>query len=233
MLAAVRSCFLLLVPALLAAVTLPMQAQILGPSASVTSPGFGGRAVNGVPATVTSFGRDGYGANWLNFGNCCANFFLPGESNLRRGTSDHRRHHRDRDAVVGVIEPAYIPYALGEEDEEEDAPDSRAEAPSDGQNLYGAAPRPHRDSTAKSSAASSESNDPPAPVAIQPSTVLVFRDGHTANVVNYAIVGDTLFDFEDDRTRKILLADLDLAATHKANDDRGVDFQIPGGDKGQ
>ena len=48
-----------------------------------------------------------------------------------------------------------------------------------------------------------------------------------ATVVNYAIVGDTLFDFGDGRTRKILLADLDLPATHKVNDDRGVDFQVP------
>jgi hypothetical protein len=40
-------------------------------------------------------------------------------------------------------------------------------------------------------------------------------------------VGDTLFDFGAGRTHKILLADLDLAATRKANDDRGVDFQIP------
>jgi hypothetical protein len=46
-------------------------------------------------------------------------------------------------------------------------------------------------------------------------------------VLNYAIVGDTLFDFADGRTKKILLADLDLPATRKANDDNGVDFQIP------
>ncbi len=64
-------------------------------------------------------------------------------------------------------------------------------------------------------------------MTIQPSTVLVFRDGHQSDVVNYAIVGDTLFDFGAGRTRKILLADLDLTATQKANDDRGVDFQVP------
>ena len=57
--------------------------------------------------------------------------------------------------------------------------------------------------------------------------MLVFKDGHKSDVVNYAIVGDTLFDFGDGRTRKIRLADLDLPATQKANDDRGVDFQVP------
>jgi hypothetical protein len=72
-------------------------------------------------------------------------------------------------------------------------------------------------------------NQAEAPVAAQPSTVLVFKDGHRSEVFNYAVVGDTLFDFSADRTRKILLADLDLPATQRANDDRGVDFQIPAG----
>jgi hypothetical protein len=70
-------------------------------------------------------------------------------------------------------------------------------------------------------------------VSAQPYTVLVFKDGHQSDVLNYAIVGDTLFDFAEGRTRKILLADLDLKATQKANDDRGVDFQIPPAPIGQ
>jgi len=44
---------------------------------------------------------------------------------------------------------------------------------------------------------------------------------------NYAIVGDTLFDFSGDRTHKILLADLDIPATQKANDASGVEFKLP------
>ena len=38
-----------------------------------------------------------------------------------------------------------------------------------------------------------------------------------------------LFDFDEGRTRRIPLTDLDLPATLKVNDDRGVDFQIPAG----
>lgn len=64
-------------------------------------------------------------------------------------------------------------------------------------------------------------------VIAQPTTVLVFKDGHRSEVVNYAIVGETLFDFAEDRTHKILLADLDLPATRRANDDRGVEFKLP------
>ncbi|MGC1499545.1 MAG: hypothetical protein WA800_06070 [Terriglobales bacterium] len=69
--------------------------------------------------------------------------------------------------------------------------------------------------------------EPPDPVVVQPTTVLVFKDGHRSEVVNYAIVGDTLFDFSGDRTHKIAIADLDLAATQKANDASGVEFKLP------
>jgi hypothetical protein len=69
--------------------------------------------------------------------------------------------------------------------------------------------------------------EPPEPVVAQPTTVLVFKDGHRSEVVNYAIVGDTLFDFSGDRTHKIPIADLDLAATQRANDASGVEFKLP------
>jgi len=72
--------------------------------------------------------------------------------------------------------------------------------------------------------------NPPEPVVAQPTTVLVFKDGHRSEVVNYAIVGDTLFDFSGDRARKILIADLDIAATQKANDAAGVEFKLPPGE---
>jgi len=59
-------------------------------------------------------------------------------------------------------------------------------------------------------------------------TELVFRDKHTEEVQNYAIVGQTLWILNAQRARKIPLAELDIPATKKANDDRGVDFQLPG-----
>jgi hypothetical protein len=63
----------------------------------------------------------------------------------------------------------------------------------------------------------------------EPSTVLVFRDQRKQEVQNYAIVGQTLFSFSGPRTQKIPIVDLDLAATAKANDARGVDFKVPAG----
>jgi hypothetical protein len=68
---------------------------------------------------------------------------------------------------------------------------------------------------------------------VVPDTVLVFRDQHKQDVQNYAIVGQTLWNFAPQRTQKIPLADLDLPATTKANDERGVDFRLPGAHEGQ
>jgi hypothetical protein len=62
---------------------------------------------------------------------------------------------------------------------------------------------------------------------LQP-TQLVFRDKHTEEVQNYAIVGETLWILNAQRARKIPLTELDIPATKKANDDRGVEFQLPG-----
>jgi hypothetical protein len=57
--------------------------------------------------------------------------------------------------------------------------------------------------------------------------VLVFRDGTQKEVENYAIFGSTLFAFVPEGTNKIRIADLNLPATQKANEERGIDFQLP------
>ncbi len=62
----------------------------------------------------------------------------------------------------------------------------------------------------------------------EPATALVFRDQHVEEVRNYAIAGGTLWVLNEQAAKKIPLANLDLAATVKMNDDRGVDFQVPG-----
>ena len=77
---------------------------------------------------------------------------------------------------------------------------------------------------------------PPAPARPEPAkaqtsadlpVILVYMDKHIEEVKNYAVVGETLWAFGD-RTKKIPLMDIDLAATGKLNDERGVDFQVPG-----
>lgn len=59
-----------------------------------------------------------------------------------------------------------------------------------------------------------------------PATVFIFKDGHQMETRNYAIMGETLFDFSGNGLKKIQLSDLDATATTKANDDRGVSVKL-------
>jgi hypothetical protein len=74
---------------------------------------------------------------------------------------------------------------------------------------------------------------PPPPrqptAAVKPGqpTTLVFRDGKTEDVQNYAVVGRTLWIFSEQRARKIPLDQIDLPTTEKINEDQGVDFLAP------
>ena len=60
-----------------------------------------------------------------------------------------------------------------------------------------------------------------------PTTILVFRDGHRSEIQNYAVVGQTLWLFTEQRARKIPVSDLDVETTKKVNADRGVEFRLP------
>lgn len=73
-----------------------------------------------------------------------------------------------------------------------------------------------------------------APAAPQPAaqsksvpTVFVYRDGHSIEVHNYAIFDQTLWVFGAATTRKIPLSAINLPATLKLNEDRGVDVSLP------
>jgi hypothetical protein len=54
--------------------------------------------------------------------------------------------------------------------------------------------------------------------------VFVYRDGQQVEARDYAVLGETLWIYEDGATRKIPLAWLDLDQTRKLNDERGIDF---------
>ena len=58
-------------------------------------------------------------------------------------------------------------------------------------------------------------------------TILVFRDGRRSEVKNFAIVGQTLWVFTEQRARKIPVSDLNVEATKEVNAGRGVDFRLP------
>jgi hypothetical protein len=67
----------------------------------------------------------------------------------------------------------------------------------------------------------------PEPDDVGPMTVLVFRDGTRKEVKNYAIMGKELIVLGSGSLRRVQLADLDLPATTKENDGRGLDFRLP------
>lgn len=64
--------------------------------------------------------------------------------------------------------------------------------------------------------------------------VIVYRDGHSEELSSYSIIGPVIYTKGDywssgNWTRKIQIADLDLPATLKQNQDRGVKFELPSG----
>jgi hypothetical protein len=65
-------------------------------------------------------------------------------------------------------------------------------------------------------------------LASEDAITLIFKDGRPPEQVhNYALTRTTLYVINGGRRRDIPVADLDLAATIKANQNAGVDFQLP------
>lgn len=94
--------------------------------------------------------------------------------------------------------------------------------------------RDERSYTAHSYSRSAHHENEEQQSAVAPApTLLIFRDGHQKEVGNYAIVGQNLLDLTPQHHAKIPLSDLDVPATVKANDDRGVTFRVPGAQEGQ
>jgi hypothetical protein len=89
-------------------------------------------------------------------------------------------------------------------------------------------------SEATSATAGASRKQPITPVEELPATVIVFRDGRSEELSGYSIIGSTLYAKADyfstgEWTRKIPLATIDIAATTKQNQDRGVKFDLPSG----
>jgi hypothetical protein len=213
------------------------QGNTTGVPPSVTSLGFGGSTgPRGVLPSVTSLPKNNAGYSGSAFG--AYNLFLPSypdptwQHHKGKDKKDKSKKPPDNGALVGVLEPAYIPVAVpyadqGDADDDADDNSPQASTAQDFDPGLQDPAMPRRRTSHRVPEADAEDPGQPEQPDMQPSTVLVFKDGHQSDVLNYAIVGDTLFDFADGRTKKILLADLDLPATRKANDDRGVDFQLP------
>jgi hypothetical protein len=204
-------------------------AQINGAPPSVTSLGFGGQngSIHGTAPSVTSLGPRGYTPGRSSFPSG-ATIFGPSRGNIN---GHHHPHGQGYYPWGGY-------YAVPYYDDES----AYADAPTDDEYNGGptifdrrgpGTPAPRPPDVAGSNYASDRQSDAPAPeptpASDPPQTVLIFKDGHQLEVANYAIVGDSLFDLTEGRRHKIALSDLNLTATSKQNEDRGIDFQLPSG----
>jgi hypothetical protein len=207
---------------------------------------FGGATINGVPPSVTSFGFGGHpgfhgvpaSVTSLNFGNAPVHVH-PG----RVGNFGFGNHHRGSRFANPLYGSYYMPYAYPVYVMDPGVDDTMEEDAYQGGPTIFDRRGPVREYVEREREPDyrSELNQPreeaqqpaaePQPVADQPNTVLVFKDGHQQEVGNYAIVGATLYDLTDGRTKKVALAELDVAATVKQNDNRGIDFRIPAGSR--
>jgi len=103
---------------------------------------------------------------------------------------------------------------------------------SQGQSATGAQPDYSERSNGRS--APSVRNSAGQPPRELPPAVLVFRDGRKEEVSSYTIVGGTMYTKADywtsgSWTKEIRIADLDLPATLRLNQERGVKFALPAG----
>lgn len=236
--------------------SLSASAQANGVPPSVTSFGFGGHpGFNGVAPSVTSVGPHGavpaHPVHPRPFQPQAGG--QPGHHRTHDGNNGH--HHDGNSGSVYYV-PYYVPY-YPETDYDgpvaDEAPPQAMPEPYEGgptifdrrgtgeraANDYvpdkprAAAPRPPAPTAAPEEAppAATRAADPPVAgsesvTALQP-TILIFKDGHKQQISNYAIVGANLYDLTPGRRQKVPIADLDLVATQKANDEEGNDFKLP------
>lgn len=238
---AVRRTFLMTVCAAL--VALGASGQVNGVPPSVTSLGPGRSFAP--PASVTSLGPRGFTNAPILLG--APIHFQPG---LHRG--GHIGFSRHRGSIAPIIIPYAVPVYYGSEVGYDVAPESAPAPPDMGPDMsmerrlavpmaspqemspeaesrYGT----HYLDQRETAAAPAQPQQSPSISARQsaaepePETILVFKDGHQLQITNYAIQGATLFNLSGEGPRKIALADLDMDATAKANDDRGINFKLP------
>ncbi len=230
-------------------------AQIKGTPASVTSAG--AHSGHGIPASVTSLGPHGFGpagsfggsATFAHGKSTIAGPWPRPRPGYGSTCYNCRRYPVAYPAYIPYV-PTYLQYGMEEplvqpgveyQTGQVGTPANVYEPPpadvTEGSNRYGNHYLDDREARRREEPAVSVTTGsarPPQPeredtaaAPEEPPTVLVFKDGHQREVHNYAIIGTTLWDLSDHLTRKIPLAEIDLDATTKLNDERGTPFRYP------
>ncbi|MBZ5569723.1 MAG: hypothetical protein LAN64_17990 [Acidobacteriia bacterium] len=241
--------------AALTLIALPAMGQIRGMPASVTSMAPGRSSNPGPPASVTSLGPHGYPTNCSAGGisplissalGCTPIQFTTGyyspDPRDRGRVNQHPRRHNQGSSYYPVYVPYAYPVAVAVEPEEEQEAEPDPPAPTIFEHRATSERMPADNSRYGTHYLDARESQKPEPVPevsdnrVMPSTtpaqeqfpvLLIYRDGHEQEVRNYAIVGQTLYDLGAFVAHRVPLADLNLPATIKANDDRGVEFALP------
>ena len=232
------------------------RAQTKGVAPSVTSQGFGNHSKTAVvptgpPASITSLGPRGFTRPCVGPG---ATPLIPAALGCQDPTAPMppNRHRHPRNNFGYGYGYGYAPYYdnsdMGTYAENGNYPDASAmpepeppaptifenRPPAEGSYTYKAGYGDHYlDSRERARPAEAPAAPPAEPVNSVGARddgnpiVLVFRDGHVQTVMNYAIVGQTLYDLNGSYAKKIPLAALDLPATVQANEEQGVEFKLP------
>ena len=204
-----------------------------GAAASASFSGGGGHAAGG--AGAASSGSHGSSSSSTTSSGTPSSGPHAGPHSNPPGESDHHPHHQGEYAGT-VLYAVPFPYA-GDDSAADNNDDANADADDDADYQGGPTVFDRRGLGAESYVPPVEDAPQPYPVANayakpadetpQRPTTLVFTDGHTMEVGNYAIVGETLFDLTPGHARRVALAQLDLERTRQENEDHGVVFELP------
>ncbi len=164
------------------------------------------------------------------------NFFLvpsllSGGMNGGMNNSEDQPRPGAQPLMIELRGDRYVRVSGGEESSNNDSPSANYQQPpiASAKNVHASPARPDVISPEIGSAST-------APVRsaedLQPA-VLIYRDGHTESVRDYAITGGMLYargDYYTDGywTKTVALANLNIPATLASNADRGVKFVLPG-----
>jgi len=198
-------------------------ARVAPPTAARVAPP---TAVSVPPPTGAAFIHSGFAPGSANVNHPFPH--SPGSSHASHNQHPHP-HTANGTAYYPYVYALPVPYAVDVSDADTPGDDQDAEYQG-GPTVFdrrGSGPDSYVPPSPGSDSPVAQSDPDPATEAPQPPTTLVFKDGRQLEVSNYAIVSQTLYDLTPGHPRKIALADLDLPATQKQNDDHGVVFQLP------
>jgi hypothetical protein len=183
-------------------------------------------AFNSIPNSFCGgFGFNGFGFNTFGSGYGLPYYLGDYETSTGAYNADHVLRYRedDRDRQIQDL-TMEIRDQQRELDYLVDTLQQRQQGPQAGQYQgppQGAPPRGSmlRQQLHPSSAARPERE--------QPATTIIFKDGRRVDVHNYVIAKSTLTILDGGVRQRFQLSQVDIPATQKANEERGVDFKAP------